>query len=191
MYELIYQIGKDVFASIRERVAPGPILKARLHRKDEVERNIRWIDNSSGYGQAIIRDLRRLDSYPDIDEKARPHPWYRVQIKGLFADRFLEVFFGNYGLIFENGTSSWRLSKGNETPTIPGLLVGRIPLEWIQEINWDGDGFYSFPHFYCTFRRKWGPYKQAVFYREHEGLERPVYTEIVDYATAKKNARQC
>lgn len=187
---LIYQVGKDALSWALDRFDPKRILEQRLRWKAEIENHLRWIDKSTGYGQAVIRNIRKLDGYPEVDKDANPHPWYRVGVKGLFADRFLEVFFGTPKGLKRFGSKSWRMTRDDEAYDVLASVVGRIPLEWIARIDWDGDEFYSFPHIYCRFKQKWGPYKQALFFSREEGFERPIYRELIDLDTAKKNLQR-
>jgi hypothetical protein len=84
----IYNAVKDFVLWVLKKVkkiSPEEIVRARQKWKSEIEGNIRWIDNSVGYGEAIIRDVKRVDSYPNTDDtKKGISPWFRVGILGIY-----------------------------------------------------------------------------------------------------------
>src|SRR6185503_8446149 len=115
-----------------------------------------WIDDSVGYGEAIIRDVRRADLYPEVDRDRKGiSPWFRVGLLGLYH-RGLQVGLRIEGLCYDEPAGGWRYSnyKSGEKPDINAFLVGRIPFERIVTVDWDGDEYYGFPHVYCRFASK-------------------------------------
>jgi hypothetical protein len=86
----------------RQRRA-GP--EERIRRRQELKLQIAAKLPSSGPGHAprlIVRDLARVDAYPDIDD--RPwgiSAWFRVEAKGLYH-RGLEVFLAIEELVIDN-----------------------------------------------------------------------------------------
>jgi hypothetical protein len=73
----------------RRRNAAGR-LRHNLAVKKEVNEKL-WKVLAETNGDAIIRELRRKDSYPAIDESLRSiSPWFKVELKGTYH-RGIEV----------------------------------------------------------------------------------------------------
>jgi hypothetical protein len=64
------------------------------------------------------------------------------------------------------------------------VLVGYVPFENIESVDWHGDEYYGFPHLYCYFdaRRK-EPYEKLAFCEKKEMNGIPFYTEVTPTMT--------
>jgi hypothetical protein len=148
------------------RSDPSEVIRARQHWKNEIEGKLHWIDDKVGFGEAIIRDARRFDAYPNVDDRKRGiSAWFRVGILGLYH-KGLQVGLRIEALKYDITYGRWRLNdfKIGETKDMNAYLVGKIPFERVVSIDWDGDEFYGFPHVYCHFSsRKREPYEEVVF----------------------------
>ncbi len=51
-----YNVAKDLVRAIFKKPDPEEIVRARKRWKDEIESNLRWIDDTVGFGELIIRD---------------------------------------------------------------------------------------------------------------------------------------
>ena len=191
-----YEALKDALRWITKRWAKpdkSEIIKIRQRWKKEIEENLSWIGDVAGYGEVIIRDVKRVDKYPEVDETEKGiSPWFRVGLIGIYH-RGLQVGLRIEGLKFEESVGSWRYSdyKSGEESDLNAYVVGRIPFEKIVEIDWDGDEYYRIPHVYCHFdskRKK--PYEEVVFCERHEGSYRPVYEEVCKYDEVRRLSKK-
>lgn len=121
-------------------------------------------------GDAIIRELRRMDSYPDIDDSLRGiSPWFKVELKGTYYGG-VEAFLSVQEVLIEKDIA--RPAPDTHDPEARTVfVVGRIPYGAIEGIDWEGDEYYGFTHVYCRFRgwggRK-GPYESIELYDRTE-----------------------
>jgi hypothetical protein len=146
----------------QQRAGPEELVRRRQAIKQEISE--RLPASRSGYApRAIIRDLARIDAYPEIDD--RPwgiSPWFRVETKGLYH-RGLEVFLSIEELAIKDGVA--RHPKDGPHGELAKLyVVGRIPFDAIVSIDWDGDEHYAIPHIYCWFDQADGPYEAITLY---------------------------
>jgi hypothetical protein len=76
-------VAKDAISTLWRRFRKpdqAQLIERRQRLKAEVESHLRWIDNSVRHGQAIIRDVKRADEYPNVDEKSRGiSAWYKLR----------------------------------------------------------------------------------------------------------------
>lgn len=169
------KVGKwavDTFAGdwIKEKSAswkkkdPKVILEHRAKMKKEIEEGFyRWHKAGNTRDEIIVRDLKRMDNYPNNDDSIKGiSPWFRVGFKDLYT-RGIEIFLSMpMHAIKKNG--KWNLSHDSEDGSKLVYQVGRIPFENIVTIDWDGDEYYGYPHFYCSFTNKKQPYEDIVYY---------------------------
>ena len=130
------------------------LLEHHKKLKNEIEENLQWIDNATGYGRAIIRDVCRMNSYPNIDSESKGiSPCFKVGIKGIYHNG-IELFLRIERLKYDEASKSWRLANIGEEYHVNGYLVGKIPFDRIRSIDWEGDEYDNIPHFYCDFDSK-------------------------------------
>ena len=43
------------------------------------------------------------------------------------------------------------------------VLLGSVPYEYVDSVDWEGDEFYQYPHIYCHFNHKGEPYEHLGF----------------------------
>jgi len=150
---------------------PEVKLNKALGLKDECARHLPRKNQYGVRGDAIIRDLKRQDQYPGIDDKAKGiSPWFKVEVKDIYHGG-LEVFISPPQKIRRNKTSDeWNFTDGNEMDNdLMVWAVGRIPFSLIERVDWTGDEFYNVPHIYCRFEGLNGqPYTEIPFYHQSE-----------------------
>jgi hypothetical protein len=150
----------------RRRAGPARQLEHSLRIKRELGESLGQVLHETN-GDAIIRELRRKDTYPDLDNSLRGiSPWFKVELKGTYF-RGLEVFLSVQRVVVDRNVA--RPAHGEEQGARNVYVVGRIPYTAIEAIDWEGDEYYGFTHVYCRFRRK-GPYEAVVLYdtRAHQ-----------------------
>ena len=192
----IYNAVKDTLSLIarrKKKLEPADAVKLRQKWKEEIESRLRWIDDTVGYGEAIIRDVKRVDSYPDTDDKNKGiSPWFRVGLLGTYH-KGLQVGLNIEGLVYDESELGWRYNnhKQNEKADLNAYLVGLIPFERIVSIDWDGDKYYYIPHIYCEFsgKRK-EPYEGIVFCEKRQLDQHVYYSEIAKYEDVVKLSKK-
>lgn len=183
-----YNIIKDSWAFYRRgkrRLTEEQKLAARKRWSEEIDQKLLEHRKRTGHGiDIIVRDLQRIDRYPDIQDKAKGiSPWFKC---GLMGTYHRGVLFGLqwYGMK-QKASGKWRLAdyKKQEQADLNAIMIGQVKYENIEEIFWNGDEFNNEPHFYCHFiERNAQPYEKIVFYRKQEtqhGI--PFYTELGSY----------
>jgi len=191
-----YNAAKDLVGWLRGKrkgISPEEIAKLRQRWKQEIEEKLRWIDGTVGYGEAIIRNVKQVDSYPDVDDKRKGiSPWFKVGLLGTYH-RGLQVGLRIEGLKYEEREGGYRYydHSSGEDPDFNAYLVGLIPFDRIVRIDWEGDEHYWIPHVYCHFTsRGKEPYEDLIFC-ERRKLDRLVYySEVAKYNEVRKLSKK-
>jgi hypothetical protein len=142
----------------------------------------------------IVRDMRRMDHYPEIDEKKRGiSPWFRVGLQSTYH-RGIQLSLGAGRLILDEEAGGLRCPdyRAGESGDVQLIQFGSVPYEQIEDIDWDGDEYYSYPHIYCYFDRRRMPYEEIRWYVQHEPLTSyslPFYTELQDIEGIRERSR--
>lgn len=185
--------GKDAVVFLwrkLQRPDPAELIAKRQRLKAEVEGHMEWIDASGRYGEVIIRDLRRADEYPLIDDKPKGiSSWFKVTLLGTYQ-RGIQTGLRFCSLKRCAHEDGWYMTSDHNRAQLNAILVGRIPYDRIETIDWTGDEYYDSPHLYCRFVG-WrpSPYEALVFCEEHF-MNHPQpgswYKEVAPYETARK-----
>ena len=191
-----YSALKDLLKFVQSKqkgLSPEEIVRRRQKWKDEIKEKFQWIDDKVGYGEIIIRDVKRNDLYPEIEEKKKDiSSWFRVGYLGTYH-RGIEVGLGIEELIYEEKYKAWRFAdyKNKEEGDLNAYIVGLIPFECITNIDWNGDEYYSCPHIYCNFlSRKKEPYEEIVFCEKRWSDKLVYYHEIAKYEQVVKFTKE-
>lgn len=172
------EVGGYIFRRFK-KPDPVAVLENRAKWKAEFTTHTRNRDASGTRGDTIIRDVKRMDKYPDIDERGRGiSPWFKVELKGVYH-RGVEVFLRVETLVYVEESDGWRFGRHDESGAVNALLVGRIPFDVVRSIDWPGDEHYPFPHIYCDFSKSnRQPYEELVYYATHEGTSGTYFMEL-------------
>jgi hypothetical protein len=196
LISLIYNVLKDLCRWIlgrSKKLPPEEVARLRQRWKDEVERRIRWTGNPGGYGEAIIRDVKRIDLYPEVDGKKKGiSPWFKVALLGTYH-RGLQVGLRIVGLKYEEHEKAWRFCNyiHREKPDINAYVVGLIPFERIVSVDWEGDEYDHIPHLYCHFSsRKKEPYEVIIICEKRNLDNYEYYSEIAKYDEVRKLSKK-
>ena len=143
------------------------ILKRRQELRDEFLKRMPLPDDYGICGEAIIRDIRRFDSYPDLGRPQKgKFPWFQVEIKGLYH-RGIETFIGLPRAIRKDMYGEWKFTKIRDEETVTGYLAGRIPFDRIVHIDWNGDERNPYPHIFCRYNRfREHPYETIAVFKK-------------------------
>lgn len=133
-------------------------------------------------GDCIVHDVNRLDDYPNTEENPKGiSPWFRVGLMGTYEGGVLLGLRWTY-LVDEGGT--WKEYESRKPDgAVKVMLLGEVPYESIESVNFDGDDYYNKPHLFCHFEHGGEPYKR-LFYGEEFRLDPGFphhYREIAEY----------
>jgi hypothetical protein len=188
-----YRILRDVWSVVREKqrsLSTAEIVKLRQRWKSEFETKL-WERRSKGLRtDVIIRDMKRIDKYPDTSEETKGiSPWFRVGLMDTYH-RGIQVGLQWDSLHRDADSNRWRHPnrKAGEEGEVKVILIGFIPYENIEAVDWDGDEYYGFPHIYCYFSAKRKePYERLSYCEQNHLNDIPFYTEVVEYSAVKKS----
>lgn len=184
----IYSLLKDLRSVVRRRFN---LLTAeeKLARRDKWKDRFReeiWRNEEEGLRQdVIIRDVRRLDEYPDGPESKGISSWFRVALVGQYH-RGIELGLRIHSLTHEpneGADGAWRLADpdANEEVT-KAFQIGYVRYEDIVHVDWEGDEYYNYPHIYCHFVRNGQPYEKLAFCERKSIRDKHYFfTELASY----------
>lgn len=187
----LYNLGKDLWGMFRGRhLTSAEIVKRRQEWKPLFEEHIFRNYRQKLRTDAIIRDIKRVDSYPDTNGEKGISPWFRVELVGTYH-RGILVALSWHNLVEELDGLRFANYKASEKGNLKALLIGRIRYEDIENVDWNGDEYYSYPHIYCFFLRQKEPYEDIGFYSENRldaNSVAPFYTRIDSYAKVRQRS---
>jgi hypothetical protein len=141
---------------------------------------------------AIIRDMKRIDNYPDTEDDGKGiSPWFRVGLIDTYEKGFMAGLRWT-SLVQDKETGDLRFpnrGKG-EKGDISLMVTGYIPYENVESVDWEGDRYYNYPQIYCYFNYKGEPYERMAFCEQRE-LDGYVYfTDVADYKSVLKRSKK-
>lgn len=156
------------------RPDPVKMLEEQQKRGEELRKHLTRPEKDASPEVIVIR-LRHYLKYPQTDTRVIDFwssPWFKFEVKAI-TDDSLEIFAS---------IQEVRIRRGKARPVKSGergftaFIVGRIPLESIALIRWEGDPAYSLPRLYCHYGRR-GPFREVAvcvnaetYYRELDGI---------------------
>nr|WP_314443914.1 hypothetical protein [uncultured Sphingomonas sp.] len=183
-----YSFFKDLRGWSRRRfhlLAPEERLVRREKWKERFREEIWSTEEKELRQDVIVRDVRRLDQYPDSPDHKGISPWFRVALVGQYH-RGIELGLSIHSLIFEKD-GGWRLAADYEREgVVRAHLLGFVRYEDIELVDWFGDEYYNYPHIYCHFTKRGTPYEKLAFC-ECKSIhpKHYFYTELASYGDVK------
>jgi hypothetical protein len=194
---LAYTLAKDLVALVRgrrRRLSQSEIVQLRAKWKAEFEKELtkRALKEKLSLKKigrdVIIRDVKRVDKYPRLDEKEKGiSPWFRVGLVGTYHRGILALL--DWSTLTRTATGEWRYRsrKDGEEGDIKVALIGYIPYENIEHVDWDGDEYNYKPIIFCHFDAKKGqPYEEIAFCEKRMLDDHEYYTKIAEYEAVRK-----
>lgn len=169
---------------------PREKLNHRIYIKDKIDKylyefNTNRLSCEDYYSDAIIRNIKKIDSYPEIfPNKKGISAWFQVSIVGLYYRGVKVLLRWTYITISEQ--QGWIFSTNDDENAIIVALIGYIPYENIVDVDITGDEHYQLPHIYCNFAQNGEPYEELIFCEEIEGYMNKYFMEISDYKSVKR-----
>jgi hypothetical protein len=150
----------------RRREGPEKTIAHRQSIKRCITTNMRWRGRDKA-PRIIIRDLARIDQYPDADDAIIGiSSWFPADVRDLYH-RGIEVSLRIQEMTITRGKARHTRAR---TPADRRILIaGRIPFDAIVAIDWAGDELNPQPHFFCWFDQADGPYEAMRLYEQGYG----------------------
>jgi hypothetical protein len=193
---LAYSAAKDLARYLlgrKRRLTPSQVVELRSKWKPQFEKYLGEINRKELRSDVIVRDMKRLDAYPDLDENEKGiSPWFRLGLVGTYH-RGILVAHG-WGTLTKD-EDAWRYTdyKAGERGDLKVLLISSIPYENIEQVDWDGDEYYGYPHIYCWFNNKKVPYERTAIYEKHEPIVEgalPWFKEVADVEDVRRRSKK-
>ncbi|EHH1227697.1 hypothetical protein M2G59_06770 [Vibrio vulnificus] len=201
------QVKRDLIAVLVQAIKP--FAKQRKVTKPTFESNVEkikhqeefrkklgdYIQNINNEGlrrRVIVRDIDRIESYPEVNEDEGISPWFKVELAQLYH-KGVQVFLRAGAIsLCEDGTYRFRDHSKGEKGDERVFLIGEIPFSNIVTINFDGDEYDYFPHVFCHFSEPSGePYERLIVCKEIEmGNGHKYYSEISTLESIQKNSEK-
>jgi len=197
---LAYSFAKDLVGSIIRIFKPMPPqqkIELRQKWKPRFEEHIRDRFARKIRSDVIIRDVKRVDQYPDTKENVEGSAaWFRLGLVGTYHRGILVAF--QWNKLVQVGEAEFRfLDHDNDSQeakdhAIKVLQIGMIPFENIQDVDFAGDEYYNYPHIYCHFANKGGPYERVAYFTQNKLFEDslPYHTEVVEAKAVRDTSRK-
>lgn len=176
------------------------LFSPRLKNNDKVHKRIELRKEFEDYliekiwknkyrNDVIIRDVKRIDAYPDTDESKKISPWFRV---GLLDTYHKGILVGLRVSRLIETPEGIRHLKQDDKEYFTAYLVGKIPFDSIENINWEGDEYYNYPHIFCHFEHsKKQPYEELIYCTEFtNNIGKKHYSEIAKYTDVIKLSKK-
>jgi hypothetical protein len=131
----------------------------------------------------VIRDIGRINEYLKTKGEKGISTSFRVGLAGIYHSG-IQVHLGMLEIThikaIEDNTN-WYYCDYDDPQGKKVHLIGKIPFNRIEEVNWQGDEYDSHPHVYCRFDSTTGePYDELVYCEMIDRRDSwPYFSEIV------------
>lgn len=188
---IVYSGLKDLLSWRRRRLhklTPEERLARREKWKGRFREEIWNRERDELRQDVIVRDVRRLDEYPDGSERKGISAWFRVALVGQYH-RGIELGLSLHSLVLEERegpNGAWRLADDEEDGATKAYLIACVRYDDIEHVDWHGDEYYNHPHIYCHFAHGGQPYERLAFCeRKSIHPKHYFFTEIASYDEVK------
>jgi hypothetical protein len=175
------------------------------NRRSRLARNKKWQKEFSDYIQRnyaknldnaiFIRDFGRIEQYPKAKTGKGISPSFKVWLVDTYYNGIM-VSLGMLEITYikavEDNTN-WYYCDNEDPHGKKVFLLGKIPYERIEEVNWQGDEWNDYdPQVFCRFDSKSNePYDELVYCERIERQDLwPYYHELVRLQDIR-NERVC
>lgn len=187
---LVYSFVKDSVGGLIRFFKPMPPkqkIELRQKWKPRFEEHIRDHFVRRLRSDVIIRDVKRVDQYPETKEKEKGiSAWFRLGLVGTYHRGILVAFHWNK--LVEVGDGEFRFldydndDQQTKDEALKVLQIGMIPFENIEDVDFEGDEYYSYPHIYCHFANRGEPYERIAYFTQNQLFDDslPYHTEVAE-----------
>jgi hypothetical protein len=175
----------------KRHLTPQETLAARARWKPTFTE---WLQNQSHNElrtDVIIRDIKRMDNYPDVGEKSKGiSAWFRSGIVDTYEKGIL-LGLRTVELKHDTEKGGFYFPPMGERGDVKLTFCGFVPYENIESVDWDGDQYYGYPHIYCYFDGKDNqPYERLGFCERRQLDDHIYYTEIVSIEKVERETKK-
>lgn len=165
---------------------PGELIQHRENLRKQFEKEFYKCRAEKLRKDVIIRHVNRVDSYPNIDEKGKGiSAWFRAGLLDTYRKGIMVGLMFGALKVCSNGYRYTNYQCG-EKGDIKVYLIGKIPYESIEAVNFDGDEYYYCPHIYCHYDHNGEPYEELLFCEEIDmDHGHPYFKEIASYESVR------
>jgi hypothetical protein len=176
----------------KRRLTPQEILALRAKWKPQFSEWLLTHNHKKLRTDVIVRDLKRMDNYPDTAEGKGISAWFRSAVIDTYEKGImLGLGFGTYELMHDEATDTYYFPAKGQRGNTKLMFTGFVPFENIESVDWDGDQYYSYPHIYCYFDMKGKqPYERLAFCERRTLDQHVYYTEIVSFEKARRETKK-
>ena len=184
--------GAGFLRSRRRRLSAAQVVQLRAKWKPIFEGNIRERQRKGLRSDVLVRDMKRIDAWPDKDPPKRGiSPFFKV---GLLDTYTRGILVGMRWTTLVKDDRSWRYPNrgaGEEGETL--ALCGYIPYENVEQVDWSGDEYGGEPHIYCYFdARSKEPYERVAFCEKKVNPpDITFYTAVADLEEVIRHSKKC
>ena len=187
----IYRLIKDIYGYFTRN-------KRNLTEAEKIDLRTKWMEEFEPAlnekhikelrSDVIVRDVSRVDEYPEISDKKGVSSWFKAGLVGSYH-RGIQLLIDWVELVQdEDGT--WRFPKQDEEATLTAGLVGLVRYENIQQVHWDGDEYYGLSHIFCHFDEKGKQPYEALKYCERRELDGfPYFSDLATLEAVEKASK--
>lgn len=171
----LFSLSKDLAAAVIKSFKRKPSQEVLLHRQRikkqlQVDLGLNPTWRPEHADEVLIRDIDRLDQYPEskvLPDEGKASPFFKTELRGMYHGG-IEVYLQVVELWVDGESGAWALADDNSVGNTTAMLVGRIPFDWIVQIDKDWDEYDALTHIYCSFTRKGMPYEDIRIFRIHK-----------------------
>jgi hypothetical protein len=192
----IYNAIKDGALWFRRRLhklTPEERLERREKWKERFREEIWKTEEQELRQDVIVRNLRKIDHYPETEDGKGISSWFRVALVGQYH-RGILLGLSIHSLAYEQSEQphgAWRLAGPNERNSLKAYLVGFVRDDDIENVDWNGDEYFNYPHLYCHFAHRGEPYEKLVFCeRKSIHPKHHFYSEVASYQEVKLTSQK-
>jgi hypothetical protein len=191
VYRVVSDLVKYVLGK-NQKLTPSQVLERRAKWKVEFEAKIAQRRSEGLRTDVYVRDVARLDAYPGIDAKVKGiSAWFRVGLMGTYHKGIM-LGLGWHGLVEDSSAMKYRLENQNrrESDVITTILIGYVPYEFVESVDWDGDNITGLPQVYCHFSgTNREPYERLAYCQKKDLDGFPYYVELGSYESIRKASK--
>src|SRR5262249_49075588 len=138
----------------------------------------------------IIRDIKRMDTYPKTRETKGISAWFRSYVIDTY-EKGIMLGLGTHELMYDEEKDAYYFPPKGQRGNTKLMFSGFVPFENIETVDWEGDQYYSYPHIYCYFDQKdKQPYERLSFCERRTLDEHIYYTEIVPFEDVRRETKK-